>query len=66
MEKISIYYVEPIFLKKDSVVVDSPFSSQKYLDLKQIGEGSYAFVYTFEDKFYNRQFCFEESKIKSQ
>ncbi len=62
MEKISIYYVEPIFLKKDSVVVDSHFYSQRYLDLNQIGEGSYAFVYTFEDKFYNRKFVLKRAK----
>lgn len=53
MNKIELYYTEPIFIKKDSIKIISPISEETYSDLKQIGKGSYAKVYKYYDTFYN-------------
>ena len=61
MEKDVIYYTDPIFRKKDSVKINSTSAEQQYADLKQIGFGSYATVYSFFDKFYNRTFVLKRA-----
>ncbi len=61
MEKIEIYYTEPIFRKRDSVKINSAPAEQQYADLKQIGNGSYATVFSFFDKFYNRKFVLKRA-----
>ena len=61
MEKVVIYYTDPIFRKKDSVKINSTSTEQQYADLKQIGFGSYATVYSFFDKFYNRTFVLKRA-----
>lgn len=61
MEKVELYYTEPIFRKRDSVKIGSAPVEQQYADLKQIGFGSYATVYSFIDKFYNRTFVLKRA-----
>lgn len=61
MEKVVIYYTDPIFRKKNSVKINSTSAEQQYADLKQIGFGSYATVYSFFDKFYNRTFVLKRA-----
>lgn len=61
MEKVELYYTEPIFRKRDSVKISSAPIEQQYADLKQIGNGSYATVYSFFDKFYNRTFVLKRA-----
>lgn len=62
MDKIKIYYTEPIFIKKDSVNICSTPIEQQYADLKQIGHGSYATVYSYIDPFYNRKYVLKRAK----
>lgn len=61
MDKVEIYYTEPIFRKKDSVKISSSPAEQQYADLQQIGFGSYATVYSFVDPFYNRKFVLKRA-----
>lgn len=61
MEKIEIYYTDPIFRKKDSVKLSSAPNETQYADLKQIGVGSYATVYTYTDPFYNRKYVLKRA-----
>ncbi len=61
MNKVEIYYTEPIFRKKDSVKISSSPAEQQYADLQQIGFGSYATVYSFVDPFYNRKFVLKRA-----
>ena len=61
MDKIELYYTEPIFIKTDSVKIISPMSEEIYSDLKQIGKGSYAKVYKYYDTFYNRYFVLKRA-----
>lgn len=62
MDKIVIYYTEPIFIKKNSVKISSAPVEQQYADLKQIGKGSYATVYYYYDSFYNRKYVLKRAK----
>lgn len=61
MEKVVIYYKDPIFRKKDSVKINSTSAEQQYADLKQIGFGSYATVYSFTDPFYDRKYVLKRA-----
>lgn len=61
MDKVEIYYTEPIIRKNDTVKLSSAPAEQQYADLKQIGYGSYATVYSFFDKFYNRKFVLKRA-----
>lgn len=61
MNKIELYYTEPIFIKKDSVKITSPMSEEIYSDLKQIGKGSYAKVYKYYDTFYKRYYVLKRA-----
>lgn len=62
MEKIVIYYSDPIARKNDSVALGSNQNEQHFADLEYIGEGSYATVYSFFDPFYNRTFVIKRAK----
>jgi serine/threonine-protein kinase len=61
MQKIRPYYTIPIFLKEDSVEIKNPDGSRTY-NLKLIGEGSYAQVFTFRDNFYDKNFVLKRAK----
>lgn len=61
MQKIDLYYIQPIFKKSQSISVKNTSINMVY-DLKQIGEGSYANVYKYRDTFYNRTFVIKRAK----
>lgn len=61
MEKIILYYVEPIFYLSKSIVIDDS-SRSAIANLHPIGEGSYAKVFRFTDKFYNKDFALKRAK----
>ena len=61
MEKIEIYYVMPIIQPANTIKVDSGHS-EKNIELKLIGEGSYAQVFSFFDDYYNRKFVLKRAK----
>lgn len=61
MDKVVIYYVEPIFKSKSSQVVAR--GSQTYhFALHLIGEGSYAQVFKFKDEYYKKHFVLKRAK----
>lgn len=62
MDKIELYYTEPIFIKKDLVNICTSPIEQKYVGLEQIGHGSYATVYSYTDPFYNRKYVLKRAK----
>jgi serine/threonine-protein kinase len=57
-EKIELYYTIPIFSPKNSIVIDN---QKNVSDLKVIGRGSYAQVFKYEDKFYNKIFALKRA-----
>lgn len=61
MEKIEIYYTMPILLPVNTIKIDSGLS-EKNIELKLIGEGSYAKVFSFFDDYYNRKFVLKRAK----
>lgn len=61
MDKIEIYYTDPILRKKDAVELSKKSTEQQYADLQQIGYGSYATVYSYFDPFYNRKFVIKRA-----
>lgn len=61
MDKVIIYYTDPIVKSNNSVNINSGFSESQYADLKEIGHGSYATVYKFFDKYYNRTFVLKRA-----
>lgn len=63
MDQVVIYYSIPIFIKKDSVKIESNVT-HNYYNLKLIGEGSYAKVFKYYDQFYNKKICFKKSVAK--
>ena len=60
MNKITLCYVEPIFHLKDTVIVNS--STSTVVNLKPIGNGSYANVFRYTDNFYNKDFVLKRAK----
>ena len=62
MEKITLYYLKPLFIKKNSVELKNNEGQHRYADLKIIGEGSYAKVFNYFDSFYNRKFVVKRAK----
>lgn len=61
MDKIELYYLEPIFHLTESITVNS--ESHNYVsNLKAIGEGSYAKVFKYRDEFYNQNFVVKRAK----
>lgn len=61
MEKIEIYYTIPILRHNNSINI-SINQEQHFANLKLIGEGSYANVFSFNDPFYNRKFVLKRAK----
>lgn len=61
MEKVDLYYVQPIFKMLNSITVKNINTDLVY-ELKQIGEGSYANVYKYKDTFYNRNYVIKRAK----
>lgn len=61
MEKIILYYTEQIFISRNLVKVNSPFGFQN-VELKSIGEGSYANVFKYKDPFYQKSFVVKRAK----
>ncbi len=60
-DKIELYYKIPIFLR--SIVLEKESVNFKEKNtLKLIGEGSYARVYKYTDKFYRKIFVMKEAK----
>ncbi|XVJ52241.1 MAG: protein kinase family protein [Vampirovibrio sp.] len=55
MEKIELYYAEPLFIKNDGIEIKSPNTTFKQ-NLVPVGEGSYAKVYKYFDSFYDKTF----------
>jgi len=60
MEKIELYYTIPVFINKNTVVVTQSNDTIFY-DLKLIGSGSYAQVFSYKDKFYNKRFALKRA-----
>ncbi len=60
MEKITLYYEIPIFHLKDSMEISTNHTT--LANLKLIGEGSYAKVFKYKDKFYNKYFVLKRAK----
>ncbi len=58
-EKMELYYTIPIFSPHNSIVIENQKNS---LDLQLIGEGSYAQVFKFFDKFYLKTFALKRAK----
>jgi tRNA A-37 threonylcarbamoyl transferase component Bud32 len=58
-EKIDLYYTIPIFSPKTTIVIES---QNNISDLKLIGEGSYAQVFKYRDKFYLKTFALKRAK----
>lgn len=61
MEKIEIYYKIPIIIPANTIKIKSGHS-EKNIELKLIGEGSYAQVFSFFDDYYNRKFVLKRAK----
>lgn len=61
MEKIELYYLEPIFRLSESIVINNE-SRFSVANLKQIGEGAYAKVFKYKDEFYNHFFVLKKAK----
>ncbi len=59
-EKIDLYYTIPIFIPKTTIAIDN---QNNISDLKLIGEGSYAQVFKYSDKFYLKTFALKRAKI---
>ena len=58
-EKMELYYKIPIFFLQNSIVIENQMDNY---DLKLIGEGSYAQVFTYYDKFYIKSFALKRAK----
>jgi hypothetical protein len=61
MEKIEIYYIMPIIIPANTIKINSGHSG-KNIELRLIGEGSYAQVFSFFDNYYNRKFVLKRAK----
>ena len=61
MSKINLYYSQPIFNISKSINVKNVSLDIAY-SLTQIGQGSYANVYKYNDTFYNRNFVVKRAK----
>ena len=56
---MELYYTIPIFSPQRSIVIEN---QKNISDLKLIGEGSYAQVFKYFDKFYLRSFALKRAK----
>ncbi|WP_223553445.1 protein kinase family protein [Lysinibacillus sphaericus] len=61
MDMIDLYYEIPIFKMNTSIEIEAP-NQISTESLKMIGEGSYANVYRYKDKFYNKSFIVKRAK----
>lgn len=61
MDKIQLYYVEPIFIFQNTIEIFNPELSKTH-KLKLIGEGSYAQVFKYKDGFYEKIFVLKRAK----
>lgn len=61
MERINLYYTLPIFIYLDSIDIENELRRSTY-NLKLIGSGSYANVYSYKDDFYNKKFVLKRAK----
>ena len=59
-EKIMLYYVDPLFSMVDEVQVSTP-ESEFHAELKLIGCGSYAQVFKYTDKFYDKEYVLKRA-----
>lgn len=60
MNKVNLYFTKPIFIKRDSISLNH-IGKQSYSDLKLIGEGSYAKVFSYYDPVYDRKFVLKRA-----
>lgn len=61
MDKIELYYLNPIFELTETVIIND--KSQSIIStLKSIGGGSYATVHKYTDDFYNKSFALKRAK----
>jgi eukaryotic-like serine/threonine-protein kinase len=58
-EKMELYYTIPIFSPQNSIIIEN---QKNIFDLKLIGEGSYAQVFRYFDKFYTKTFALKRAK----
>ena len=61
MKKVEIYYKIPVFIKNDMILVRKQ-NEVVMSELKLIGEGSYAKVFSFQDTNYNKKFVLKRAK----
>ncbi|MBR0536456.1 MAG: protein kinase [Clostridia bacterium] len=61
MPEVDLYYVVPIFILSTSISIPNK-AMERFSELKQIGEGSYAIVYKYKDDFYNCDFVLKRAK----
>ena len=64
MQRIKIYYTEPIFIRNNAIAIYSGFNSNQYYELKYKTHGSYADVFEYNDTFYNRKFILKRAKTE--
>ncbi len=62
MEKVDLYYTIPIILPSNTIKIDSINEQAQIADLKIIGEGSYAKVFSYTDPFYSKKFVLKRAK----
>lgn len=62
MEKVNLYYTIPIILPSNTIKIDSINEQGQIADLKIIGEGSYAKVFSYTDPFYSKKFVLKRAK----
>ncbi|MCW8932477.1 MAG: protein kinase family protein [Gammaproteobacteria bacterium] len=58
-EKMELYYTIPIFIPKTTIIIEN---QNNISELKLIGEGSYAQVFKYSDKFYLKKFALKRAK----
>jgi serine/threonine-protein kinase len=61
MDKIELYYIIPVFIPQSTIIVSNP-DVHKAFELKLIGEGSYAQVFKYKDKYYKKEFVLKRAK----
>lgn len=61
MEKVNLYYTIPIFNSAQIMRVVG-HNRESFMQLKLIGEGSYAKVFKYRDEFYNKSFVVKRAK----
>ena len=61
MEKVDLYYSIPFFIPGSVIQIDNPQTTMSF-SLIQIGCGSYANVYKYQDTFYDRYFVLKRAK----